>query len=56
MRAFALITLTAVILATAPVAASAAQIVEIFTISVLGDADQHFLTTPLDCAPEPLPS
>jgi hypothetical protein len=46
MRAFAFMTLTAGILATAP--ASAAQIVENFTISVSGDADQHFFSTPFD--------
>jgi hypothetical protein len=47
MRTFAL-TLAAGILATAAVPASAAQIVETFTISVSGDADQHFLSTPFD--------
>ena len=48
MRAFAFITLTAGLLATASAPASAAQIVENFTISVSGDADQLFLSTPFD--------
>jgi hypothetical protein len=40
----------------APVADSGASIVETFTVSVLGDADQNFLRTPFDCAPERLAS
>jgi hypothetical protein len=47
MRAFAFIA-TAGLLATASAPASAAQIVENFTISVSGDADQHFLSSPFD--------
>jgi hypothetical protein len=46
MRALAFIALTAGILATASVPASAAQIVEDFTISVSGALDTHFLSTP----------
>ncbi len=38
------------------VTASGAQIVESFTISVSGEADQNFLRTPFDCASERLPS
>jgi PEP-CTERM motif len=48
MRAFSLIMLTAALLATASVPVSAAQIAEDFTISVSGDSDQHFLSTPFD--------
>ena len=48
MRTFAFISLTAGILPIAPIPASAAQIVESFTISASGDADQHFLSTPFD--------
>jgi hypothetical protein len=48
MRALAFMTLTAGILATAPVSAFAAQIVENFTIDVTGDVDQNFLSTPFD--------
>jgi hypothetical protein len=47
-RTLAFITLTARVLATAPLRASATQIVEDFAISVSGDADQHFLSTPFD--------
>jgi hypothetical protein len=42
MRAFAFLTLAGGILATAPVPASAAQIVENFTISISGSTDQDF--------------
>jgi PEP-CTERM motif len=42
MRAFAFLTLAGGILATAPVPASAAQIVEDFTISISGSTDQDF--------------
>lgn len=45
MRTFAM-TLTAAILATAAAPASAATIVENFTISVSGEADQNFLSSP----------
>ena len=45
MRAFAFISLTAGILATTPLPASAAKIVENFTIGVSGEADQHFFST-----------
>jgi hypothetical protein len=48
MRTLAFITLTAGLLATVSAPASAAQIVENFTISVSGDADQLFLSTPFD--------
>jgi hypothetical protein len=45
MRAFAFLTLAGGILATAPVPASAAQIVEDFTISISGSTDQDFDST-----------
>jgi hypothetical protein len=48
MRTFALKTLTAGILAMAAIPATAAQIVETFTIPVSGEPDQHFLSTPFD--------
>ena len=48
MRALDFATLTATTLATASVPASAAQIVENFTISLSGETDQHFLSTPFD--------
>jgi hypothetical protein len=48
MRTLAFITLTAGLLATVSAPASAAQIVENFNISVSGDADQLFLSTPFD--------
>ena len=48
MRTLAFIALTAGVLATASAPASAAQIVKTFTISVSGDADQHFLSSPFD--------
>ena len=48
MRTLAFATLTAGILATVSAPASAAQLVENFTISVSGDADQHFLSSPFD--------
>ena len=52
MRTFAYNTLTAGIPPIAPISASAAQIVESFAISVRGNADQHFLSTPFDvCDP-----
>jgi hypothetical protein len=47
-RTLAFIALTAGVLATVSAPASAAQFVENFTISVSGDADQHFLSTPFD--------
>jgi hypothetical protein len=46
MRALAFATLTAGILTTAFAPASAATFVEDFTISVFGDADQNFLSSP----------
>jgi hypothetical protein len=48
MRAFAFFMLTGGLLATAPAPVLAAQIVETFTISVSGDADQHFMNSPFD--------
>jgi hypothetical protein len=48
MRAFALMTLTAGLLGTMSAPASAAQIVETFTISASGAPDQNFLSTPFD--------
>jgi hypothetical protein len=48
MRTLAFIALTTGLLATVSAPASAAQIVEDFTISVSGDADQHFLSSPFD--------
>jgi hypothetical protein len=45
MRAFALATFAAGILATAPVPASAAQIVRNFTITISGSTDQDFDST-----------
>jgi hypothetical protein len=46
MRTLAFIALTAGVLATASAPASAAQFVENFTISVSGETDQHFLSSP----------
>ena len=48
MRTLAFMPLTAGVLATASLPASAAQIVETFTISVSGAPDQNFLSTPFD--------
>jgi hypothetical protein len=48
MRAFAFFMLTGGLLATAAAPVFAAQIVETFTISVSGDADQHFMNSPFD--------
>jgi hypothetical protein len=48
MHTLAFIALTAGVLATASAPASAAQIVEDFTIGVSGDADQNVLSTPFD--------
>jgi hypothetical protein len=48
MRAFAFFMLTTGLLATASAPIFAARIVETFTISVSGDADQHFMNSPFD--------
>jgi hypothetical protein len=48
MRVLAFVTLAASILTAAPIAASAARIAEDFTISVSGDADTHYPSTPFD--------
>jgi hypothetical protein len=46
MRMFAIVAFAGAVLTTAAVPASGAQIVENFTISVSGSADQEFLGTP----------